>query len=53
MRIPGALLAATALMFVLVSGAAAAPSDPFTGVWTSTDTDGSNQMGSGPSAETP
>ena len=43
MRIPGALFAATVLMFVLVSGTAAKPSDPFTGVWTSIDTDGSNQ----------
>jgi hypothetical protein len=43
MRIPGAILAAILLTFVLVSGTAAKPSDPFTGVWTSVDTDGSNQ----------
>jgi len=43
MRIPGAILAAIALTFVLVSGTTAKPSDPFKGVWTSIDTDGSNQ----------
>jgi hypothetical protein len=43
MRIPGALLAATLLTFALASGTAAKPSDPFSGVWTSIDTDGSNQ----------
>jgi hypothetical protein len=43
MRIPGAFLAATVLTLMLVSGTAAKPSDPFTGVWTSIDTDGSNQ----------
>jgi hypothetical protein len=43
MRIPGAIFAAIVLTLVLVSGTAAAPKDPFTGVWTSIDTDGSNQ----------
>jgi hypothetical protein len=43
MRIPGAFLAATILTFVLVSATAGKPSDPFLGVWTSVDTDGSNQ----------
>jgi hypothetical protein len=39
-----ALMGAAALTLALVTNALAAPSDPFKGVWTSTDTDGSNQM---------
>jgi hypothetical protein len=39
-----ALMAATALTLAVVTNAVtAAPSDPFKGVWTSTDTDGSHQ----------
>lgn len=40
-----ALMAATALTLAVVTSAVtAAPSDPFKGVWTSTDTDGSHQI---------
>jgi hypothetical protein len=45
LRLIRVLLAAAALTFALASTAAAAtPSDPFKGAWTSTDTDGSDQM---------
>jgi hypothetical protein len=37
-------MAATALTVAFVANAFAAPSDPFKGVWTSTDTDGSHQI---------
>jgi len=36
-------MAATALTLAVVTNAGATPSDPFKGVWTSIDTDGSNQ----------
>jgi len=39
-----ALVGATALTVAFVANAFAAPSDPFKGVWTSTDTDGSHQI---------
>jgi len=39
----GTLMAAMALTLALAANAVAAPSDPFKGVWTSTDTDGSHQ----------
>ena len=37
-------MGATALTVAFVANAFAAPSDPFKGVWTSTDTDESHQM---------
>ena len=40
----GTLTAAMALTLALAANAVAAPSDPFKGVWTSTDTDGSHQI---------